>query len=146
MVHALKEIWRVLVPDGIMVDLRPLSGQLPLEIVADGQAKVAGLVDDSEEIPNDIAASKSLARVAQQGWFIREREEAFDYSLYWDTIDEMKAYMEENWDPTPVMPETVAADARRLLASSGDGARARLRMNVLISRYRKDFPPVRVEE
>ena len=140
MVHALKEIWRVLVPNGALVDLRPLSGELPLEIVADDQAKLAGFLDDSAEIPTDIASNDSLTEVTRQGWFVRERKDLFDYLWYWDTVDEMKAYMEENWDPTPILTETVATEARRLLASGGKGARVRLRTNVLISRYRKRHP------
>ena len=38
MVHALNEAWRVLVDHGIMIDVRPLCVDVPLEIVYRGQA------------------------------------------------------------------------------------------------------------
>ncbi|MEE9167013.1 MAG: hypothetical protein V3U24_06090 [Candidatus Neomarinimicrobiota bacterium] len=142
MVHALKETWRVLVPNGSFVDLRPLAGKFPLEVVSHDQVKPAGFVDDTAEIPTDIACSESLEKVTEQEWFHREREESFDYLWYWDTIDEMKDYMEENWDPTPILPKMVFSKARQLLTSSGNGARVRLRMRLLISRYRKRQRPV----
>ena len=36
MVHALKEAYRILAPQGIMIDVRPLSVDVPLEIIYEG--------------------------------------------------------------------------------------------------------------
>ena len=47
MVHALKEIWRVLVLDGIMIDLRPFADNWPLAVVDGGQVYDVGLLDAS---------------------------------------------------------------------------------------------------
>lgn len=143
MVHALKETWRVLAPDGCLVDLRPLAGKFPLEVVSHDEVNLAGFVDDTAEIPIDTACSESLEKVSQQGWFQREREASFDYLWYWDDVDEMNDYMKENWDPTPIVPKKVFSRAHQLLTSSGDGARVRLRMKLTISRYRKNSPPAR---
>ena len=137
MVDALKEIWRVLVPSGSMVDLRPLAGNRPLEIVANGHVKLAGFMDRTQCGPDDIASNKALARVVRAKWFDRQRHESFDYLRYWETMDEMMTDIRENWNPAPIIPETVSAEARRLLASSGDSVRVRIRTKMIIARYQK---------
>ncbi|MEK7325455.1 MAG: hypothetical protein AAB217_09400, partial [Chloroflexota bacterium] len=111
MVHALREIWRVLAPGGTLIDLRPLSARWPVEVVVNHQATVAGLVDDSPGAPLDTAANESLAQAAREGLFTREQENSFKYLWYWDTPDEMKAYLEENWAPDAILPDEVLAEA-----------------------------------
>ena len=39
MVHALREAWRVLVPGGCLIDLRPLAKDPPLEVIVDDQVE-----------------------------------------------------------------------------------------------------------
>ena len=137
MVHALREIWRVLAPEGTLIDLRPLSARWPVEVVVGQQAAVAGLVDDSPGTPLDKAANQSLEQAAREGLFTREREGSFKYLWYWDTPDEMKAYLEENWAPDAILPEEVLAEARRLVSEAGEGGQARIRLHMIISRWRK---------
>lgn len=138
MVHALKELWRVLVPHGSLIDLRPLAQNPPVEIVVGGQVFLAGRADVSSAMPDDVASDKSLDEVVGEGWFVREREELFDYALFWDTFDEMMAYAEWEWIRV-FLPEAMLTEARRLLASSGEGARLRVRRRMVISRYRKQI-------
>lgn len=140
MVHALREIWRVLAPEGVLIDLRPLSAGWPVEVVVGQQAAVAGLVDDSPGVPLDTAANESLEQAAREGLFAREREGSFKYLWYWDTPDEMKAYLEENWAPDAILPDEVLAEARRLINKAGEGGRARVRLHMIISAWRKISP------
>jgi hypothetical protein len=137
MVHALREIWRVLAPGGTLIDLRPLSARWPVEVVVNRQAIVAGLIDDSPGAPLDTAANESLEQAAREGLFSREREGSFKYLWYWDTPDEMKAYLEENWAPDAILPDEVLAEARRLMSKAGEGNRVRVRLHMTISRWRK---------
>ena len=137
MVHALREIWRVLAPGGTLIDLRPLSARWPVEVVVNHHATVAGLVDDSPGAPLDTAANESLAQAAREGLFTREQENSFKYLWYWDTPDEMKAYLEENWAPDAILPDEVLAEARRLMSKTGEGGRARIRLHMIISAWRK---------
>lgn len=136
MVHALKEIWRVLRPDGSLIDLRPQVGNPPLEILAGEQELLAGLIDASLDAPDFTAATESLAWAVREGWFVSERDESFDYALYWDTLDQMETYIKELWTRVCV-PEAVLAEARRLIANSDEKARVRVRRHIIISRYRK---------
>lgn len=137
--HALKEIWRVLRAEGILIDLRPQVGNPPLEIIAGGrELLLAGSVDASLDAPDFTAATEVLIQAVHKGWFVCERDESFDYALYWDTLDQMEAYIKEIWTRVCV-PETVLAEARRLMANGGEDARLCVRRNIIISRYRKHF-------
>jgi len=136
MVHALKESWRVLVPGGILLDLRPLSGNWPVAVAAGGRVTFVGLLDQPAADPDDLAANASLAQIEREGWFAREREGVFDFAWYWDTPDEMKAYIAEKWTYTRLR-KAVLTRVRRLIASAGEGARVRVLGNIVISRWRK---------
>ena len=131
MVDALKEIWRVLVADGCMLDWRDRPANWPLEIVIGEQVHVAGSADVSSRIPKHAASDEALGRVVDEGWFVCERQCAFDCIWYWDTLDELKDHMEKS------IPEAVWTEAQRLIAESGEETRVRLRRNMGISRYRK---------
>lgn len=137
MVRALKEIWRALKPGGALFDLRPFGETYPLAVVAEGEATPAGDVDASGGYAQDLAASESVAQVTNEGWFVHERQGAFECFSYWDSADEMQAYVEENWAGEAVVPEAVMAEARRLEARAGAGAKMRIRLPMIIGRYRK---------
>ncbi len=136
MVHALKEIWRALAPRGILIDLRPLSDQWPIEILDGDQAALAGHIDDSQDGVADTDANNALLRVEGSGLFTREREGTFTFHWYWDTLDEMLAYVKERWTNTRI-PEEVMAEAKRLLTGAGADPKIRIRGKMIISRWRK---------
>ena len=108
MVHALKEIWRGLCVDGVLIDLRPISGTSRVEVVAGNRFEFAGLVEESLYIPNDLAANDAITQILQAGWFIREEDALFDYATYWNSPDEMSVYVQEKWSNS-FLPEAVLA-------------------------------------
>ncbi len=137
--HALKEIWRVLVPEGHLIDLRPLVGNSLIEVVSKGQVHYIGLVDETGDRPDTIAANAAVNQVVREGWFTRERKEVFKFAIYWDNIAEMKAYAKEKWTYSR-LPEEVMAEAQQLMANSEAGVKIRVRYDMLIARYQKHFP------
>jgi hypothetical protein len=139
MVHALREIWRVLVPGGILLDLRPLCASWPVEIVAGERVLRAGALDDSLAMVDDLAANHAVEQVVRDGWFRRERGGTFTYDWYWDTLDELKEHVEERWHPI-ALPDSVYAQAQRTAASVA-GVSVRVRVHMMIGRYRKLVEP-----
>ncbi len=138
MVHALREIWRVLTPGGLLLDVRPLVGDWPIEVVAHGHVYAVGQVDHKPEgYVDDRAANDAAARAGREGWFIRDREGLFDFAYYWDTPEEMQAYMEEEWGDYLSLSEKAVARAQELIAAAGEGAQVRVRLDMIISRWRK---------
>ncbi|MBI3764082.1 MAG: hypothetical protein HY260_19750 [Chloroflexi bacterium] len=134
MVHALKEIHRVLAPGGVLLDIRPISGATPLEVVREGKVELAGHFDESKDDPDDVAANNAVSRAVRRSLFHREKSGQFDFAYYWDAVDEMRAYVKEKWTASK-LPGSVSRKARRLMAP-GDG-RVRARVTVIISRLRK---------
>jgi len=138
MVHALWEIWRVLTPGGMLLDVRPLAGNWPIEVVTGGQHLAAGQVDHKPEgYVDDRAANDALARARREGWFIRDREALFDFGYYGDTPEKLKAYMGEQWGDYLSLPDATLAQARQLIAAAGEGAQVRVWLDMIISRWRK---------
>jgi hypothetical protein len=134
MVHALDEIHRVLVPGGLLLDLRPVSGDTPLEVVRTGVAELAGHFKEPSDHPDDVAANNAIARAVRRGQFVRERDGSFRFAYYWDSVDEMRAYVKEKWTATR-LPGAVSRKARRLMAA-GDG-KVRARVQMVITRLRR---------
>ena len=136
MVHALQEIWRVLITGKYLVDLRPRSENLQVEVVAGERVMWAGAIDESAYLPDDVAADKAVAQVIQEGWFSQRCRAQFDYSMYWESLDEMKAYATEQWAKAH-LPEATLVRCRRFMAVNPAVARVRIRRKMMIVQHRK---------
>ncbi len=138
MVHALQEIRRVLTPDGALIDLRPVADRWPVEVVAAQQSQAAGQVQDlPAQLADDAASAEAVARAAQAGWFVLERAETFDFMYTWDTPDEMKAYIDDQWEDYVSLPAEVLERTQTLWTRAGTGAQVRVRLKMLIGYWRK---------
>jgi hypothetical protein len=137
MVHALNEIQRVLVGGGILIDLRPLMHGSPIEVVSGSRVRFAGVVNQlPEDIANDEAANDAIARAAEQGWFSLERKEFFPFIYSWDSPEEMQEYVEEEWSDFVTIDEEVWRNIRSLWAVADAGALLRIKVKMLIARWR----------
>lgn len=134
--HALKEIWRVLVPRGSLIDLRPLAINPPIEIVGSGEVMAGGVMDGSRGVPDDVASEAALQAVTDDGCFVCERTEFFECALYWDTIDEMTVDVAKWWR-WRLSADSALAEMRQFMARMAEGARVRVRRHMVIARYRR---------
>ncbi len=137
MVHALKEAWRVLVPKGIMIDLRPLPIDVPLEVVYEGGYEAAGIVDMSLDYEFDVAPDKAVEQVLEEGIFVQNILETFDYSFYWRTFHGMVVDLEENWKGDLEVPKDVLNNARAIYIRYRPKSRLRLPMKMKLGGYVK---------
>lgn len=140
MVHALKEAWRVLVPQGTMVDVRPLSLDVPLEIVYKGGCEPAGMVDMSPDLPFDIAADKAIENVIDDGFYKEIYKEQFDFAFYWQTIKGMQEDLKENWEGEVNIAKEVWANAKQIIKQRHPQTRIRLGMQMKLAIYKKLEP------
>ena len=144
MVHALDEIERVLVPGGLLVDLRPLLDRWPAEVSWTGGFEEAGQATDLEgPRSDDAAANAAMDALAASGQFQQEQQELFPLFYYWDTPKEMREYIDEQWDDVIRIDEDVWREIASMWARASGDARVRLRMQMRITRFRKlDSLPV----
>lgn len=133
--HALKEASRILIHNGIMIDVRPLSIDVPLEILNPIGADSAGMIDLSPERELDLVADKAINEVLSQQQYCQVKKENFDFTYYWNTVDEMKADLEEYWQDEVIISEETWENARRLLVNEPPGARLRVRILMQLGVY-----------
>jgi SAM-dependent methyltransferase len=138
MVHALQELRRVLVPGGILIDLRPIADGWPVEVASQAGIQTAGQVTDLPEgLGDDAAANAAMAEAERAGWFGRQREETFPFYYSWDTPREMQAYVEEEWTDFIKVEPAVWSAVRSLWSVAEAEARVRVRLKMLITRWVK---------
>lgn len=138
MVHALSEIRRVLVPDGILIDLRPLLDQWPIEVASAREIQETGRFRDAPVgTADDEAANESIAFAAKNGWFVREQEEFFPFYYVWDTPSEMEEWKETEWHDFLGFDEEARKATRSAWALGDADSQVRVRVKMLITRWKK---------
>jgi hypothetical protein len=138
MVHALQEVWRVLAPAGILIDMRPLADHWPVDVVSLREVKRTGHVRDlPEQTKSDIASNEAMRDVERQGWFIPERSELFQYVYSWDTPSDMEEFVNDDWQGLIELDDETKRATRAAWAVADADARVRLRMNVWIAKWRR---------
>ena len=141
MVHALEEIRRVLVPGGILIDIRPLADRWPVEVGSTGSFKQTGRVTDLPvQVDGDVAANQAMREAAARGWFEREQEALFPLLYSWDTPSEMEEFIAEDWADFVQLGEPAKMATRAAWASAQAEALVQVRVQILITRckVRKD--------
>ena len=137
MVHALQEGWRVLVPRGILIDLRPYSVDVPLEVLHKDGNESAGLVDLSPGIALDQAADEALSSVLRTGIFKRLKSEYFDFAYYWNSVEDLLVDWNEKWKEEANLPEVVVERASSLCKEYASHARLRVRIQMKLDEFVK---------
>jgi len=139
MVHALAEIRRVLVPDGILIDLRPLADNWRVEVVSLREVKRTGRVEDLPvQTDGDISANDAMREVEKRGWFKREQDELFPFFYSWDTPSEMEEFVDDDWSDFVGMEEDTRRATRSAWAVADGDGRVRVRVEIWIAKWKKN--------
>jgi len=138
MVHALSEIRRVLIPNGILIDLRPVLDHWQVEVASAREVRETGRMQDFPlGLADDEAANRSMAQSEERGWLRRDQEEFFSYYYSWDTPKEMEEWIEEEWHGFIELDEETKRATRSAWAVGDADTQVRLRVKMLITRWRK---------
>src|SRR6202022_2121571 len=95
MVDALREAHRVLAPGGTVVDLRPLTARLVIELVTADRADWGAEADACGAAEDDASADAAVRYALSCGWFVLQRSDRFDFEVYCDTAADLKIYTEK---------------------------------------------------
>ncbi len=138
MVHALEEIKRTLIPFGLLIDLRPLLGRWPVEVAWGNEYREVGrLTDAPEGLADDESANHAMNEAVYQGWFELEEGKRFSLFYSWDTPNEMLEFLHEEWDGFVHLEEEGSQAAKSAWALANADARVRVRVDMLINRWRR---------
>lgn len=96
MVDALKESARVLVQGGTLLDLRPISGKNPIDVVTAASVTAVVELDTFGAAADDIAANDAVRHALTKGWFLLKETSHFDFELYWDSVEEMESSLRQS--------------------------------------------------
>src|SRR5512146_2417921 len=126
MVHALREVHRVLAVGGLLVDLRPLLDRWPIELASSAEQREIGRASDlSEPLADDAAANAAMADGYGSGQWIREQQDEFPLFYYWDTPGELQDYLSEEWSDVISVEDRVYRDLKSAWATANPDARVR---------------------
>jgi hypothetical protein len=137
MVDALLEIWRVLVPEGNLIDLRPVHSNPPLELFTAGSRHVLGHVIDEMGRLDDIAAIEAMAEVVRRGYFTAQMQEMFKFAVYWDTLDGLVAYAKRKWRNKKHLPQEDLERVRQHISATDGRYRLCIPSTMHLAVYRK---------
>jgi hypothetical protein len=137
MVRALDEVRGALVPDGILIDIRPLNDHWLVEVVSARGLEETGRVDDlPEQVNADTASNEAMREAERRGWFQREQEDFFPFFYSWDTPSEMEKFVAEEWSDFIRLSEETKRATRSAWAIGDADSRVRIRVKILITRWR----------
>ncbi|NWG34076.1 MAG: hypothetical protein HXY42_06505 [Chloroflexi bacterium] len=137
MVHALGEIHRVLASGGVLIDLRPLCDRWSIEVFSARETRHTGHITDLPPgLEDDTAANRAMHQAEINGWFIREKEAFFPLHYVWDTASDMEKWIDEEWVDFVGLDEETRRATRSTWALGDADSRVRVKVKMLLTRYR----------
>lgn len=135
MVHALETTHSLLKAGGLLIDIHP-NGEPPhIEVHADGEVRLAGYLDETDDFVEYFEADDALAQVTGRGLFELEREGLFTFMQHAATIRTLADFLEAEWSDSLLHEETIQR-AAELMGEPEEGREIVLRETVRIARFR----------
>lgn len=97
MVHALKTIHSLLVPGGLLVDLHSTGDPPPIELLYDGQRRLLGHLQETDDFIEYGQADAALSKAVRRGFFASDWQGAFPFTSYFSTATELRQWLAGYW-------------------------------------------------
>jgi hypothetical protein len=142
MVHALSEAWRVLRPEGYLIDLRPAIVHARIGI--SGQAGFIELGVWPDSLDDSRAASKALRRATEAGLFRRLGGARFTCSILASSVQELQDWLDEPSDGRARRRAALLIEqVHKALQRQPGKCRGALRIQVSLLKFGKMSPSCR---
>ena len=118
MVHALKKAHRLLLIDGLLIEIHnePVSPSLAVEF--EDETIGAGLLQDSERFQEVRLANEAVEQVIGSHLFERLIFQSMPYQIHIDSLDSFDEWKSRQWDTT-FMESTVETYIRQSVGPNG---------------------------
>jgi len=136
MVHALKRIHNLLLPDGIAVDIHPVPEEPQIDVRIGRASHLVGWMSQEHGCTKYAQANDAWQAVIEQGLFARERYTTFEFKTVTRSMQELEAFLQETWQAA-FIEEQVVRRADDLMASATTDKEILLREIVEVSRCRR---------
>jgi hypothetical protein len=135
MVHALQQTYRLLLPDGLLINVHNLPAPHMIEVRTPEAVDKVGWLVDREDYANERAALNALAQVVADGDFILEAQQDFSYSIYADGLNELHEWLAEWWT-SAILPDKIDRRLEELLRDAGQSSRIVLILQTRMTKLR----------
>ena len=146
MVHALEEIHHLLKPNGVLIDIHPVSEPSSIEIHQPGKVDLVGRLSVRQWCFEFEQADIALAEIVKRRMFTVERNALFDLPTHYSSAAELGTDLKESVEvfardaqaaiePLPHI-EALTARAEELMRAAVSGAELIVHERTHISRLR----------
>jgi len=143
MVHALEEIHRLMKPDGMLINIHPVSEGYFIKVIQGDRTLFAERKRDtcSEDV---IRAEEAIAQIIERSIFAIDQDTEFDFLTYASSVPELRAYWEEQnafddrLDDEAVVEreENLYAQVEEIMQRSGESTQIAIHEKVRIMRLK----------
>ncbi|MEM9952521.1 MAG: hypothetical protein AAF846_13015 [Chloroflexota bacterium] len=102
MVHALTEAWRVLKPDGLLIDLRPIRSNQEILLTTDDNSQHIAYYTDAYRHQNDLSANDAIETALSENLFAYQSQADFPFIRHFDTAQEFRDYCANRYPPLTI--------------------------------------------
>ena len=135
MVHALKEIHRLLKTGGTLIDLRPHYKNRDVLLELPSATLSVGEIDSTATVSDQLAANDAIQQAVDLGFYTLEHQTDFTIYIDLDTADDLRNYGDSL--RRSILPDEVLQRVIDLTADESNDYSIRIRRALTIARYRK---------
>lgn len=136
MVHALETIHDLLKPDGILLDIHPTNEPAAIVVRLREQIIPAGWISESDDYVEYEWADEAVSVAVNDGLFTQEQCGTFEFVWHADSMDELRAYLAEEWKDA-VIDDVTAMRIEELLKQPIHDKEILVSEAIRIARYRR---------
>jgi hypothetical protein len=136
MVHALETVHSLIKPGGVLLDIHPGTEKAWVEAQVNGKEYFLDVLEETDDYIEYGQANEALTKAVKQGLFSVEEAGKFIFIIHAGTMEEMRAYLAENWRDAVLNP-SLESKAKDYLTSSVENFGILVREEILITRFKR---------